>query len=216
PFPIEYHEIFDLINVRFVTVVIKDADMDQVVRNILQMLRGYLQWQEVDAFDFWTHPQTTVATSWVKYIAAERSRRGLPPRIAGPLLKSILSIPLTMLDGQQNIVGWTEDLMRLQHFETPATLNHPSPIVLAGKQNAAKSIVILSLQATMIGKSTKLETSRGTDLETEGLKEDLEDMKSTLRTIVNDEAGRWNFDLTWIVARKAIVQDTSMDWMTLR
>ena len=40
PFPSEYHETFDLVSVRLVSYVVKAADLEKVVRHILQILRG--------------------------------------------------------------------------------------------------------------------------------------------------------------------------------
>lgn len=34
-FPTEYHEKFDLVNVRFVSYALRGADLDQVVRNVI-------------------------------------------------------------------------------------------------------------------------------------------------------------------------------------
>lgn len=39
PFPTEHHEKFDLVNVRLVSYAIKGKDLEQVVRNVLQLLR---------------------------------------------------------------------------------------------------------------------------------------------------------------------------------
>lgn len=39
PFPPEYHEKFDLVNVRLVSYVIKAVDLQKVVQHILQLLR---------------------------------------------------------------------------------------------------------------------------------------------------------------------------------
>lgn len=39
PFPTEHHEKFDLVNVRLVSYAIKGADLDRVVRNVIQLLR---------------------------------------------------------------------------------------------------------------------------------------------------------------------------------
>lgn len=41
PFPPEYYERFDLVNVRLVSYAVKAVDLDKVVKNILQILRGY-------------------------------------------------------------------------------------------------------------------------------------------------------------------------------
>ena len=39
PFPAEYREKFDLVNVRFVSYAIKAVDLERVVQHILQLLR---------------------------------------------------------------------------------------------------------------------------------------------------------------------------------
>lgn len=40
PFPPEYHQRFDLVNVRLVSYAVKAVDLGKVVKNILQILRG--------------------------------------------------------------------------------------------------------------------------------------------------------------------------------
>ena len=40
---------------------------------------GYLQWQECDACDSWTKPETTMTRSTVDYVIAEKTARGLLP-----------------------------------------------------------------------------------------------------------------------------------------
>lgn len=39
PFPLEYHEKFDLVNVRLMSYAIKAADLDKAVWHVLQILR---------------------------------------------------------------------------------------------------------------------------------------------------------------------------------
>ena len=39
PFPVEYHEKFDFVNVRLLSYVIRAVDLEKVVRHILQILR---------------------------------------------------------------------------------------------------------------------------------------------------------------------------------
>ena len=39
PFPVEYHEEFDFVNVRLLSYVIKALDLEKIVHNILQILR---------------------------------------------------------------------------------------------------------------------------------------------------------------------------------
>ncbi|KAL8960810.1 MAG: hypothetical protein Q9193_002544 [Seirophora villosa] len=219
PFPTEHHEKFDLVNVRLVSYAIKGKDLEQVVRNVLQLLRpgGYLQWQEADASDTWVHPETPAATSCVNFTIAEKLDRGLLPNIAGPLVKTILSMQVMVPDGQQNILTRNRDLMRLIHLETVSTFKHPSSTVKAGKKAAATSAAVAFLKARIHRKSTMLKDSRESNPLVRKLEEEVEAVKATLETIERgQEDCSWDFDLTWIVARKAIVQDSSKPWMNVK
>ncbi|KAL8671978.1 MAG: hypothetical protein Q9168_003545 [Polycauliona sp. 1 TL-2023] len=177
PFPSEYHEKFDLINLRLLTGSIQSADLDQVVRNVLELLRN----------------------------------------IAGPLVKSILSVPVAVPTGLQNIVSWTGNLMRLLHLETISTFDHPSPTVEAVKKYIIKSASTALLGHSINRRSAELEGNPEADPGTDGLREEMKLMRSALEAIENtDETASWEFDLTWIVARKAIVRDSTVGWMKLR
>ncbi|KAL8682521.1 MAG: hypothetical protein Q9186_001468 [Xanthomendoza sp. 1 TL-2023] len=219
-FPVEYHEKFDMVNVRLVSYAIKAAHLDKVVRNVIQLLRpgGYLQWQETDASDSWAHPETATATSCVNYVIAEKMDRGLLPGIAGPLVKSIVSIPATLADGQKNPISWSEDLMRLIHLETVSTLNHPSPVVEAGKKAAVMSAATALLMARISRKSTELEILAETGNEEDGLRQEIESMNEILEAVRSHENthSSWDFDLTWIVARKAIGTNVTEGWMSIK
>ncbi|KAI4220859.1 MAG: hypothetical protein L6R36_007312 [Xanthoria steineri] len=219
PFPTQHHEKFDLVNVRLVSYAIKGADLDRVVQNVIQLLRpgGYLQWQEADASDSWAHPETSAGSSCIDYVIAEKVDRGLLPGIAGPLVKTILSVPVTVPQGQQNIVSWSRDLMRLVHLETVSTCNHPSPAVAAGKKAAIMSAATALLKARVHRKSTELQDSLESDPRVGKLKDEVKAMETTFRAVERgNEESSWDFDLTWIVARKAIVQDTGKGWMAVR
>ena len=98
PFPVEYHEMFHFVNVRLLSYAIRAVDLEKIVRHILQILSkdvsfrpenhsqltllytgpgGYLQWQECDAGDTWTSPETPIATATINYIISEKAARGL-------------------------------------------------------------------------------------------------------------------------------------------
>ncbi|KAL8837307.1 MAG: hypothetical protein Q9170_002564 [Blastenia crenularia] len=220
-FPVEYHEKFDLVNVRLVSYAIQGVDLEKVVGNIIQLLRpgGYLQWQETDASDSWAHPETQTATSCVNYVIAEKIDRGLLPGIATPLLKTILSLKAPLADGQTNPISWSDDLMRLVHLETVSTLNHPSPAVEAGKKAAVMSAATALLKARIFRKENASASLPSESTETVALTEELRLMKKTLESIEQgeDTNGSWDFDVTWIVARKAIIlDDINKGWMTVK
>ncbi|KAL8727029.1 MAG: hypothetical protein Q9166_006327 [cf. Caloplaca sp. 2 TL-2023] len=220
PFPAEYHERFDLVNVRLVSYAIKGSNLDRVVRNVIQLLRpgGYLQWQETDASDSWAHPETPTATSCVNHVIAEKIDRGLLPGIAGPLVKAIVSLPATLADGQKNPISWSEDLMRLIHLQTVSTLDHPSSAVEEGKKAAVMSAATALLMARISRKTTELESADVEGREAERLREEVESMNKTLKAIQSgdDTNSSWDFDVTWIVARKAIAIDITKGWMSIK
>ncbi|KAL9610246.1 MAG: hypothetical protein Q9167_005042 [Letrouitia subvulpina] len=220
PFPPEYHEKFDLVNVRLVSYAIRAVHLDKVVQNILQILRpgGYLQWQETDACDSWAHPESPAATSCVNYVIQEKVDRGLLPGFAGPLVKTILSHEAPLADGQQNPISWSRNLMRLQHLETLSTLNHPSPTVEAGKRTQVITVGTALLKARLARKTAELNSTSKPSLEAEGLAEEIQTMRSVLTAIQSGpESGEsWDYDVTWVVARKAIVLDSTEGWMSLR
>ncbi|KAL9045095.1 MAG: hypothetical protein Q9214_001821 [Letrouitia sp. 1 TL-2023] len=220
PFPPEYHEKFDLVNVRLVSYAVKAADLDKVVKNILQILRpgGYLQWQETDACDSWAHPENPTATSCVNYVIQEKADRGLLPGFAGPLVKAILSQEAPLADGQRNPISWSRDLMRLQHLETVSTLSHPSPVVEAGKRIQLIAAATALLKARLVRKTVELNSTSKPSLEAEELDEEIQTMGSVLAAVQSgpEGGGSWDYDVTWIVARKAIFLDSIEGWMSLR
>ncbi|KAI4253280.1 MAG: hypothetical protein LQ352_003777 [Teloschistes flavicans] len=219
-FPAEYHQRFDLVNVRLVSYAIKGSDLDRVVRNITQLLKpgGYLQWQEADASDSWAHPETQTATSCINYVVAEKVDRGLLPGIAGPLVKSILSLPATIPEGYQNPISWSKDLMRLIHLETVSTLDHPFPAVGAGKKMAIMSSANVLLMARISRKSGELDGESSASRMAEKLREEIKSMNETLEAIQrgSDMVSSWDFDVTWIVARKAIPVEVKNGWMSVK
>lgn len=108
--------------------------------------------------------------------------------------------------------------MRLIHLETLSTLDHPSPAVEAGKKAAVMTAATALLMARMSRKSTELQNLSKSSPEAKRLNEELESMKQTLKAIErnDDTNSSWDFDVTWIVVRKAIHMDTTKGWMTVK
>ncbi|KAL8939218.1 MAG: hypothetical protein Q9211_002841 [Gyalolechia sp. 1 TL-2023] len=126
----------------------------------------------------------------------------------------------TLADGQNNPISWSDDLMRLVHLQTVSTLNHPSPAVELGKKAAVMSAATALLKARISRKQGEADSLSNSDSETEGLKEELDAMHRTLEAIERGDetnGSSWDFDVTWIVARKAIIlDDVTQGWMTAR
>lgn len=95
----QYKGKFDVVNVRLVSYAIKVDELADLISNILEILRkssrlrsrtgrlklfglgpgGFLQWQEYDAIDVWTKPETELSRRANAAIVAERISRGLFP-----------------------------------------------------------------------------------------------------------------------------------------
>ena len=108
--------------------------------------------------------------------------------------------------------------MRLMHLETLSTLNHPSPAVDAGKRAAVMSAATALLMARISRKSAELESTSKPGFESEALSKEIQSMEETLKAVErgSDAESSWDFDVTWIVARKAVILDTTKGWMTVK
>ncbi|KAF2230138.1 hypothetical protein EV356DRAFT_536694 [Viridothelium virens] len=221
PFPQEYHQKFELVNVRFVSYVMKATELDNVVGNIVQLLRpgGYLQWQECDAGDSWTTPETTLARSTINYTIEEKIARGLLPGIATPLIRTIQSLQTEIPRGQHNPNSFSSDQMRLKQIETVSTATHPDPIVAAGKKMGVISAATVLLESSIQRKRSKAAQDSTPSSEKEQLERDVQAMSNLMEAIKcgeDDAVNNWDFEMTWIVARKAIPLSTSEPWMAIK
>lgn len=108
--------------------------------------------------------------------------------------------------------------MRLQHLETVSTLNHPSPAVEAGKRTQVITAATALLKARLVRKTAELNSSSKPSPEAEEVGEEIQTMRSVLAAIQTgpESGGSWDYDVTWIVARKAILLDSIEGWMSLR
>ncbi|KAI9710158.1 MAG: hypothetical protein M1820_002960 [Bogoriella megaspora] len=216
PFPKEYNEKFDVVNVRLVSYVLQLTKLEIVVKNILQILRpgGYLQWQECDAGDSWTSPENPISTSTINYIIAEKVARGLIPGIAVPLARTITSLQTEVLPGQQNVDSRSTNLMRIKHLETVSTADHPDPRIAVETKLAIISAATVLLESSINRNQAAVYTASGA--EKEKLQNDVQAMTSLREAIKRGEGdaiNNWNFEMIWIVARKALVLDEEEPWM---
>ena len=111
--------------------------------------------------------------------------------------------------------------MRILHLETISTMNHPSPVVQAGKTHAIKSTALVLLQAGITRRETRAAQtqSSSSSLEAQELKEDIKARKQLLDAWnqgTDPACNDWNFVMTSIVARKALVIDERQAWMTAK
>ena len=100
-------------------------------------------------------------------------------------------------------------------------MNHPSPVVQAGKTQAIKSTALALLQAGITRREIRAAQTQGSSssLEAQELEEDIEARKQLLDAWnqgADPACNDWNFAMTSIVARKALVMDEHQAWMTAK
>ena len=100
-------------------------------------------------------------------------------------------------------------------------MNHPSPVVQAGKTHGIKSTALALLQAGITRREIRAAQTQGSNssLEAQELKEDIEARKQLLdawKQGADPACNEWNFTMTSIVARKALIIDEHQAWMTAK
>ena len=118
-----------------------------------------------------------------------------------------------------NVLSWDSHLLRLCSLETISTSHHPSPKVQAEKDAVGLAIntqLLLSGAARMRGLMQQAQTTEDKKIELAKCAQENEDLAEAIKAITNQDSTTWNADLTWIVARKAIVAPLDEDWMKAR
>ncbi|KAI9667985.1 MAG: hypothetical protein M1821_000805 [Bathelium mastoideum] len=182
------------------------AQLENVVRNIVQILRpgGYLQWQECDPGDGWTAPENPTSTSMINYVIAEKVARGLIP-----------GITTKIHPGQQNVDNRSTASMRIKQLVTVSTAGHADPQIAVGKKFAVISTASVLLDSSINRNKAAAENMAGA--EKEKLEKDVLAMTGFMKAIKKGESdaiNNWDFEMTWIVARKALVLKEGEMWMT--
>ena len=97
-------------------------------------------------------------------------------------------------------------------------MNHPSPVVQAGKTHAIKLTAFMLFQAGITRKEirTAQTYSSSPSLEAQELAEDVEARKGFLDRGTDTACNDWNFAMTFIVARKPLVMNEHLVWMTAK
>ena len=118
--------------------------------------------------------------------------------------------------GQVAPIGWSEDAVRVLHVDTFSTLNHPSPVVEAGKRQGIKLTAIQLLQAALMRRLDLTAQSDPLAKEAETVTREIEDLRHLLRAWndgTDPACNDWNFVMTSIVARKALIMHQRDAWM---
>lgn len=120
--------------------------------------------------------------------------------------------------GHENPISRSSDLMRLTYLEMVPTLNHPSPMVQAGKKAGVISATTVLLESSISRKKAAALSFSASTVDAQMLCKEIKSMEELLDAIKSGEAVSkdWNLELIWIVARKAIVLKDYEAWMSIK
>lgn len=102
--------------------------------------------------------------------------------------------------------------MRILHLETISTMNHPSPVVQGGKTQLIRLTALQLLQAGISRRGVRASEAHELEEDVEARQRLLDAWNQGIDPACND----WNFAMTSIVARKALVLSKHQAWMTAK
>ena len=122
-------------------------------------------------------------------------------------------------DGQLNPISRSTDLMRITQLETISTYNHNSPVVAAGKKPLVLSTAAAFLQAGALRRKQIIADPSTSAGEGEKLLQECREIEELIEAFKRGEkqvCENWEFEMTWIVARKAILVNNGEAWMSTK
>lgn len=127
------------------------------------------------------------------------------------------SIPAPIPSGMVDPISWTGNLVRIMHLETISTMGHPSQVVEAGKKQEIMGAAVQLLQAGVSRRQTLVAEARCSSSQAQKLKDEAEEMKRLIEAWKqggDPACNRWEYTMTSIVARKALLIKEHETWMT--
>lgn len=109
--------------------------------------------------------------------------------------------------------------MRITQLQTISSHNHLSPTVAATKKSGILSVAIVLLEASLSRKKAMAADSLTSSQEVEKLDKDVTSISELIEAIKRGEdhaCNNWDMEMTWIVARKAIIVDDNGSWMSAK
>ena len=106
--------------------------------------------------------------------------------------------------------------MRIVYLETISTRNHPSPAVAAAKHQVILAAAIALLSSGISRKETLAADPLTAIYEVEKLRKEIAEMTGLVKTIKSGDdmaCNHWDMEMTWVVARKAILINQKESWM---
>lgn len=129
------------------------------------------------------------------------------------------SIRAPIPSGMVDPISWTGDLVRIIHLKTISTKNHPSRAVEAGKKQEIMGAALQLLQAGVSRRQKLVAEAQGSGSQALELEEEIEEMKQLVKVWKQGEdpaCNRWDFTMTSIIARKALLINEDEAWMTAK
>ena len=124
----------------------------------------------------------------------------------------------TMPTGNLNALSWNRDLLRIITLQTISTHQHPSSKVQAEKDAVGLAVntrLLRSAATRMRDLAQQKQTTEEGKLLTQTADKN-EKLARTIEKDTKDKVNTWNADLTWIVAKKAMLVSVEEDWMGVR
>ncbi|MCJ1433647.1 hypothetical protein MMC27_003011 [Xylographa pallens] len=205
PFPVKYHEAFDLVNIRCLSYAIRAVDLEKA------------GWHNQGGICNGKSVMQSTAT--INYVIAEKLARDLLPRIAAPLLKAIQSHTVALKDGQVNAITRSPELMRIINLETVCTRNHSSRAIARGKKAGILGAMVVLLQAGVIRRKALVENSSLHRSKVKKLAKGKQETAELIEAIKRSDpqfSDNWDMEMTWIVARKSIIVNEGEAWMSVK
>lgn len=109
--------------------------------------------------------------------------------------------------------------MRVTQLETLSTYNHSSPVVAAGKKPLILSTIVAFLQAGVLRRKMVLADPHTPDSEGETLLQQSREIEELIESFKRGDdqiCENWDFEMTWIVARKCILVSKGDAWMAAK
>lgn len=109
--------------------------------------------------------------------------------------------------------------MRITQLETVSTRTHSSPAVAAGKKPAIFSAAVVLLQESALRRKRIVADVSTPSCESEKLLIEIEEIEKLIEAIKcgEDQAcNNWEIELTWIIARKALLVNNGDGWMSAK
>ena len=107
--------------------------------------------------------------------------------------------------------------MQILHLDTFSTVDHPSPVVQAGKTQKNMAPAVQLLQAGIYRRETRAAQVHISSLEAKQLEEDIQALRQLLDVWnqgTHPACNDWDYAMTAIVVRKALVVYEHHAWMT--